>query len=503
MKNSRTRKTEFCPFCGEAVETLIRGFDVEKDDRILTKIKGSKPAWHDEAGICSRCLDVFRVEVLEESRLIPPVDSAFAIEAIGEYKIPPTPLRMNVDPNFTGKGVTICFIDSGFYLHPDLTKPKNRILETIDIATPTREMSDIPLPQEQNWHGTMTSVVCAGNGYLSAGLYKGIACDANLVLLKVQNEQGISGANITKAIRWAIKNRRKYDIRIINLSVGDDWPDSYKDSQVDQAAEEAVAAGIIVVAAVGNDPNASIKPPANSPNVISVGGLNDHNTPDPLNRALYHSTFGQTVDGFQKPEVIAPAIWIAAPILPGTADHKEAGILHQLYYAKNADSRFRKQLAENLSKTRLDPALLNGHAIDTIKAEIRSRVIQAKYISPHYLHTDGTSFAAPIVCSIIAQMLEANPALTPALVREIVLTTAQPLPYAPVARQGYGMIDAKFCVEKAQSERHTFLQDYAHSPFIDKRNHKIVFFYHDHDAKKVMLVGDFNSWSIPGYLFTA
>jgi serine protease AprX len=410
---------------------------------------------------------------------------------------------MNADQNFTGKGVTICFIDSGFYLHPDMTKPKNRILDIKDIATPIREKSYFTRPHNQSWHGTMTSVVCAGNGYLSEGLYKGIACDANLVLLKVQDEQVISGANITKAIRWAIKNRRKFNIRIINLSVSDDWPVSYKDSHVDQAAEEAVAAGIILVAAVGNDPNAPIKPPANSPNVISVGGLNDHNTPDPLNRALYHSTFGRTVDGFHKPEVIAPAIWIAAPILPGTADHEEARILHQLYYFNGSDSSFRKHLTESLPRTRLDPTLLNRHAIDTImiKEEIRSRVIQAKYISPHYLHADGTSFAAPIVCSIIAQMLEVNPALTPALVREIVLTTAQSLPDAPVTRQGYGMIDAKFCVEKAQSERHTFLQDYAHSPFIDKRNHKIVFIYHDHNAKKVMLVGDFNVWSLPGYLF--
>jgi hypothetical protein len=100
-------------------------------------------------------------------------------------------------------------------------------------------------------------------------------------------------------------------------------------------------------------------------------------------------------------------------------------------------------------------------------------------------------------------MLEANPALTPALVREILFTTAQRLPLDPVVRQGYGMIDAKSCVEKAQREQHMFLADYAHSPFIDQRNHKIVFFYHDHDAKKVMLVGDFNDWSLPGYLFTA
>jgi len=407
---------------------------------------------------------------------------------------------MNVDPAFTGQGVTICFIDGGFYLHPDLVKPNNRILKIHDITAPKRKESYFSKPHAGSWHGTMTSVVCAGNGTMSGGYYKGIACVANLVLLKVQSDDGISGENITKAVRWVIANSKQYNIRIINLSVSDDWPDSYKDSQVDRAAEEAIAAGIVVVAAVGNESGAAVKPPANSPNVISVGGLNDHNTPDPHDDSMYHSTYGKTVDDFLKPEVIAPAIWIAAPILPDTSDHMESKTLHELYYDENLS---REKLADKISKTKLDASLLSTNSVAFIRKQIKHRVTQAKYISPHYMHADGTSFAAPIVCSLVAQMLQANPDLTPALVREILLSTAQPLPNIEIERQGHGVVNAKLCVEKAKAEKHNFLPERSHSPRIDVKKQNITFFYHNHAAKTVMLIGDFTGWSRRGFLFKA
>lgn len=476
---------------------MVRNLNAESDSRILADIKERNPRWSMEDGICLRCLDASKVEILEKDGLIPSAESTVSI---GELRIPPTPFRMNADPAFTGKGVTICFIDSGFYLHPDLVEPKTRVAKVYDIAVPKRALSYFSKPHAQSWHGTMTSVVCAGNGHWSGGLYKGIACDADLVLLKVQNDEGISGENITKAIRWAIANREKYNLRIINLSVSDDWPDSYKDSQVDQAAEEAVAAGIIVVAAVGNDAGAAVKPPANSPNVIAVGGLDDHNTPDPHDDSMYHSTYGKTVDDFLKPDVIAPAIWLAAPILPDTPDHVESKTLHELYQDENLS---REQLAEQISKTKLDPALLHESSVDSIREGIKHRVTQAKYILPHYMHADGTSFAAPIICSLIAQMLEANPDLTPALVREILLSTAQPLPGVEIERQGYGVVNARACVAQARTEQHTFPTERSHSPVIDVREQNITFFYHNHDAQTVMLVGDFTGWSPRGFLFKA
>ena len=72
-----------------------------------------------------------------------------------------------------------------------------------------------------------------------------------------------------------------------------------------------------------------------------------------------------------------------------------------------------------------------------------------KAISPHYVYVDGTSFAAPIVCSVVAQMLEANPALSPAMIREILLSTARPIMAKEVLRQGAGVLQAGHAVAKS------------------------------------------------------
>ena len=59
-------------------------------------------------------------------------------------------------------------------------------------------------------------------------------------------------------------------------------------------------------------------PPASAPSVLTVGGLDDKNRLAFAGYDMYHSSYGPTIDGLQKPEVIAPGIWVAAPILPGT-----------------------------------------------------------------------------------------------------------------------------------------------------------------------------------------
>ena len=70
-------------------------------------------------------------------------------------------------------------------------------------------------------------------------------------------------------------------------------------------------------------------------------------------------------------------------------------------------------------------------------------------ISGAYKHVDGTSFAAPIVSSLAAQMLEANPGLAPRQVKRLVLQTARRLPHVDVDRQGWGVVDARAAVEAA------------------------------------------------------
>jgi serine protease AprX len=64
-----------------------------------------------------------------------------------------------------------------------------------------------------------------------------------------------------------------------------------------------------------------------------------------------------------------------------------------------------------------------------------ARIQQKKYISAHYMHVDGTSFAAPIVTGLIAQLLEVNPALTPSDIRKVLFSTSKRHDNIPPERQ--------------------------------------------------------------------
>jgi len=235
-----------------------------------------------------------------------------------ELKILPTPMRLDAPEEYRGRGITIAFLDSGFYAHPDLTEPRNRILRYIDITGRTRP-ADLKTPRVSSWHGMMTSVVAAGNGLLSDGLYRGIASEAQVVLVKVGRAARISHEDITRGLRWVIDNRKRYDIRIVNVSCGGDREESYLTDELCQVAEEAVRCGIVVVAATGNagfEENHRVLPPASAPSAISVGGLDDKNTLDHGQFDIYRSSYGPTIDGLQKPEVIAPGIWIPPLYFP-------------------------------------------------------------------------------------------------------------------------------------------------------------------------------------------
>ncbi len=195
----------------------------------------------------------------------------------------PTARRLGPDSRYSGRGVTIAIIDSGFYPHPDLTEPHNRILAFKDFTADNSTLLDRHRSTAADWHGTQTSVVAAGNGYLSDGVFRGLASDACLVLCKVSAGGRITDDAIVRALDWVIENRHIYGIRIVNLSLGADEDASYHESAVDAAAERAVESGLILVVAAGNSGclnNPRPIPPANSPSVITVGGYDDNNQHD-------------------------------------------------------------------------------------------------------------------------------------------------------------------------------------------------------------------------------
>ncbi|MEW6209658.1 MAG: S8 family serine peptidase, partial [Acidobacteriota bacterium] len=152
------------------------------------------------------------------------VDTLLAAEKHGHshgpnrFAVLPVAARLEADTSRTGRGVTIAFLDSGFYPHPDLTEPVNRILAYKDITRRVTALTPSSAPQSWDWHGTQTSVTAAGNGHLSDGYYRSLAPDANVVLVKVSERGRIPEANIARGIEWVIENKDRYGIRILSIS---------------------------------------------------------------------------------------------------------------------------------------------------------------------------------------------------------------------------------------------------------------------------------------------
>ena len=131
-------------------------------------------------------------------------------------------------------------------------------------------------------HGTHIAGIVAGREIdtrrVNAG--GGMAQGAHLIDLRVLGNDG-SGqvANVIEAVDWAIEHRAEHNIRAINMSLGTQVTQSFRDDPLGQAVKRAVQAGIVVVASAGNRGQTadgkkvlgSVTSPGNSPYVITVG----------------------------------------------------------------------------------------------------------------------------------------------------------------------------------------------------------------------------------------
>lgn len=411
-------------------------------DDLAKLIRANAPGAADCEEVCGRCARLF-------ARSKDKIVKDAAVQKDGSHVLS-TPLRLDADERFTGKGVGIAFLDSGFYPHVDL---KGRIIAYRNLLDREGDMSSLLEPDVASWHGMMTSVVAAGDGSLSNGFYRGIAPDAEVALVKLAKTGRITEQNILDGLAWVLENHKRYNLRIVNISAGGDDEQSYLTDPLSRIVEECSAAGITVVCAVGNAghmPDHPVFPPASAPSCIAVGGLDDNNSINRAKRGMYRSSYGPTIDGLQKPEVIASSIWIPAPILPGTPTAQQAELLDKL--DKSADEDLHDIIADNASvDAELDAAL--DRPVHSIRQIITLKLRRENVITKHYKYVDGTSFAAPIVSSVAAQMLEADPRLTPAEIKRILISTAERLPNYEVDRQGWGVIDPRRAVERA-SEIH-------------------------------------------------
>src|SRR5436305_12641176 len=78
------------------------------------------------------------------------------------FAVVPMAVRLNADPDYTGKSVTIAFLDSGFYPHADLQEPDDRILAYHDLAAERPSLSPHDLIVAWQWHCTHTACVADG-----------------------------------------------------------------------------------------------------------------------------------------------------------------------------------------------------------------------------------------------------------------------------------------------------------------------------------------------------
>ncbi|MBZ0309099.1 MAG: S8 family serine peptidase [Anaerolineae bacterium] len=359
------------------------------------------------------------------------------------------PERLGVLPDYTGRGVVMAFIDSGFSMHPDIS---SRIMVHADastqhiIETPTvRELSPL------SWHGQMTTVIAAGDGRTSNGKFRGAACESQLVLVKVSTPDGqIKERDILRGLRWLLDTHRRLKVRIVNLSVGGDFVSTDPNHPLYRAVQKLTEAGITVITAAGNRGTSELVPPASAPHAITVGGYDDHNTLDSSEWKMYHSSYGTAYDGTLKPEIIAPAAWIASPILPESEMAQEAAWLAPLLNGRS-ESALEALLHQAADLFGLSPRA--NPESGRVHQLLQERINKYKMIDAHHQHVDGTSVSTAIVPSVVAQMLEANPHLTPAQIRDILIRTAVPLPHVSPKRQGAGRLNAAESVRQAHNHR--------------------------------------------------
>ena len=326
------------------------------------------------------------------------------------------------DYGYTGAGVGVAVIDSGTTSwHDDLTYQGSSSLVRVKNGQRVAAFVDFvngrTAPYDDNGHGTHVSGIIAGNGRDSLGTRAGIAPSAHLVSLKVLDDRGRGViSNVIAALDWVVANKASYNVRVVNLSVGAAVTESYRTDPLTLAAKRTVDAGIVVVTAAGNlGKNANgqlqyggITAPGNAPWVLTVGAYSHEGTIIRTDDVMAgYSSRGPTALDFEaKPDVVAPGTGIVS--LVGSDEH---------------------DVCDEGGVSPGGPLLSAGKP---------------------YLSLTGTSMASPVVAGTVALMMQANPALTPNMVKAILQYTAQSNSHYNALTQGAGFLNSYGAVQLAR-----------------------------------------------------
>jgi serine protease AprX len=243
-------------------------------------------------------------------------------------------------------------------------------------------------------HGTMVAGIAAG----ASPAHPGVAPNAPIVSIRTSDGEGRSvTSDVIAAADWILAHAARYDIRVVNFSLSGSVETSFRFDPLDKAVERLWFNGIVVVAAAGNHgsadgPVSMSYAPANDPFIITVGAADQLQTSDPWDDTVTSwSGYGYTMDGFTKPDLVAPGRYLVMPVPMGTH----------------------------------------------IPATAPDRIV-----APGYMWMSGTSFAAPIVSGAAAQILARHPDWGPNEVKGALMLTSAYLSGAAAGSAGVGEIDA-------------------------------------------------------------
>jgi serine protease AprX len=309
-------------------------------------------------------------------------------------------LGIGAIPGVTGQGIGVAIVDSGISPHAALV---NKVVANVSLISGDPSVSDA------FGHGTHIAGIIAGNATAArsvTGLFTGgVAPGVQLVNVRVLGADGVGRtSDVIAGIQWVIANRARYNIRIINLSLGHPVMEPAATDPLCEVVADAVNAGIVVVAAAGNDGMAAdgsrvlggINSPGNSPWAITVGSINTWGTAGRSDDTLTtYSSHGPTrFDGAVKPDVAAPGNKIVSLEASGAFIPSEYSYLHRAGNGTNS-----------------------------------------------YMQLSGTSMATPIVSGGVALLLQGSPNMSPSQIKMALQGGATYMPSAGLMGAGAGSVN--------------------------------------------------------------
>jgi serine protease AprX len=359
------------------------------------------------------------------------------------------------NPGFpiSGKGIGIGYVDSGIDgNHPDLkfgTKTVQNVTQPLSQAVvgggpagvavgvsisdlvassapgfvPPIYVEDQPQTDLLSGHGTHGAAVAAGTGEASGNFYGGVARGAHLIGVNAGNAFGLPLVTLLGAYDYLLVNQFRYNIRIINNSWGSSLAAAriHPDYPINVATRAAYDSNMVVVFAAGNSGNTAtaINPYSTLPWTLSVAAG------DKTAMGMPASFTSRGVDnGTGTDTTTQPADPNALPNL--RPDITGSGV----------DIKSARSKGPGTVNTTGTVPYLNNDLYTIPPAFLAS-----------YTTSQGTSFACPQVSGVVALMLEANPALTPAEVITILRETATPMEFEEKV-VGAGYVDAHNAVRR-------------------------------------------------------